>query len=298
MPIAIPISCLIATLLFFQRLSRTSELTALRAAGLGLWSILSPILLCSLLLSLFNFSLCAELAPFCRREGKTLLYQETSQNPLLLLKRQSLIKIKHTYLNMNVKDEETTKDLTLIVHNEANQRLNLLSARKLRIVGDELIGGNLSIVSYLPEEGFDSLIVENQSEMSTSAPLLSTALKRNRPRLDINAMSLKMLRIRSQEEGKKALLAQAEIARRFCLSAAVFTFTLLGCAFGIEQGRAPSKSTLFKALLLALIALVSYLFTKGLKQQFLLGLIAFLFPQLLIAFCSFFRLHRISKGMA
>src|SRR5579872_4338640 len=55
LPIAIPISALIASLLLFQRLSRTFELTALRASGLSFRSILSPILFCSLLLTFFNF---------------------------------------------------------------------------------------------------------------------------------------------------------------------------------------------------------------------------------------------------
>src|SRR4051812_38356814 len=45
LPIAIPISALIASLLLFQRLSRTYELTALRASGLSLSTILTPLLL-------------------------------------------------------------------------------------------------------------------------------------------------------------------------------------------------------------------------------------------------------------
>ena len=47
LPMAIPISALIASLLLFQRLSRGSELTALRASGLSLRSILTPLLFTS-----------------------------------------------------------------------------------------------------------------------------------------------------------------------------------------------------------------------------------------------------------
>jgi lipopolysaccharide export system permease protein len=299
LPIAIPVSALIASFFLFQRLSRTSELTALRSAGIGLRSLLAPILLCSLLLALAHFSICAAIAPYCRREGKTLIYQETSQNPLVLLKRRSLVKIKHAYLGMNVKDDETTKDLTLIIHNEANQRLNLLSARKLRIEGEKLIGGDLAIISYLPaEEGFDSLIIENQSSMSTFAPLLSVALKRNRPRIDANALEIKMLRIRAQEQGKKAGPARIEILRRLFLSFSVFSFTLLGCAFGIETGRNPSRQALYKALVLAMALLICYLLGKGLKNHFWLSIIAFLLPHPLVWLSSCLRLQRIAKGAA
>lgn len=297
LPTAIPLSALIASLLLFQRLSRTCELTALRASGLSLRSILLPLLLCSLLLSIFNFSICAQIAPFCRREGKALFYHETSQNPLLLLQRHKFAKIKHAYLNMNVKDEETTKDLVLIAHNENNERLHLLLAKKLRMAGEELLGGDLSIISYLnAETGFDPLIIENQTSMSTAAPLLSTALKKNRPRLDMNGLDLKMLRIRSQENGKKAKPARVEILRRISLSMATFSFTLLGCAFGIEEGRNPSRKNLFFALLLTLTVLMSYLFGKGLKEHLTIGAIAFLSPHPFIWFCSYLRLRSISRG--
>ncbi len=292
LPIAIPISALIASLLLFQRLSRTCELTALRASGLSLTKILSPLLFVSLFLSILNFSICAEVSPYCRREGKTLFFHETSQNPLLLLQRQKLVKIKHAYLDMKVKDDETTKDLTLIFHNDANQRLSLLSARKLRMAGDELLGDDLAIVSYLnSDKGFDSLIIENQSAMSTSAPLLSKALKKNRPRLDVNALSYKMLRL-----SKKTKPAHIEMLRRISLSMAVFSFTLLGCAFGIEEGRNPSKKNLFFALLLTLSVLMSYLMGKELKNSPLLAMVAFTLPHPFIWFCSTFHLYRISRG--
>lgn len=292
LPLAIPISALIASLLLFQRLSRTFELTALRASGLSLFKIFTPLLLSSLLLTLCNFSICSDLAPFCRREWKELSYRDTSENPLLLLQRQKLVKLKHAYLDMKVKDDQTTKDLTLIAYNEVNQRLGLLSARKLWMEGDVLFGGDVAIISYLnAEKGFDSLILENQSSMSTAARLLSAALKKDRPRLDLNALGLSMLRF-----SKKTSQAQIEILRRISLSLAAFSFTLLGCTFGIEEGRRPSKKNLIFALLLTLSVLMSYLLAKELKESLLLATAAFLLPHPFIWLCSTIHLYRISGG--
>lgn len=292
LPIAIPISALIASLLLFQRISRSFELTALRASGLSLKKIIAPPLAASLLLSVVNFVICAEIAPFCRREGKAMIYHETSPNPLLLLQRQKLVKIKKTYLDMEVKDDETIKDLTLIVPNESTERLSLLSARKLWIEKDELIGKDLAIISYLKAEpGFDNLIIENQSHMSTSAPLLSATLKKSRPRLDINALSLKMLRFHT-----KPKQAHIEMLRRISLSMAAFSFTILGCAFGIEEGRNPSKKNLLYALLLTLSVLMSYLLGKEVKNFHGFSILAFLFPHPFIWLCSSIHLTRIAKG--
>lgn len=292
LPIAIPISALIASLLLFQKISRSFELTALRASGLSLKKIIAPPLGASLLLALLNFFICIEIAPFCRREAKTMLYHETSTNPLLLLQRQKLVKIKSAFLDMEVKDDETIKDLTLIVPNEGTGRLSLISARKLWLEKSELMGKELAVISYLKSEpGFDNLLLENQQIMTTSAPLLSNTLKRNRSRLDINALSFKMLRLHS-----KPKQAHIEMLRRISLSFAAFSFTLLGCAFGIEEGRNPSKKNLFYALLLTLSVLMSYLMAKGLKNSQSLALFAFLFPHPFIWLCSSIHLLRIAKG--
>lgn len=221
-----------------------------------------------------------------------MIYHETSPNPLLLLQRQKLVKIKDAFLDMEAKDDETVKDLTLIVPNEGTERLSLLSARKLWIEQEELVGKDLAIISYInANSGFDTLIIENQSTMSTSAPLLSNALKKNRPRLDINALNLKMLRLHS-----KPKQAYIEMLRRTSLSLAVFSFTLLGCAFGIEEGRNPTKKNLFFALLLTLTVLMSYLLGKELKNNQALAMLAFLLPHPFIWLCSTVHLFRITKG--
>lgn len=244
------------------------------------------------MLTILNFSICTEIAPFCRREAKTMLYHETSTNPLLLLQRQKLVKIKSAFLDMQVKDDEMLKDLTLIVPNVGTGLLSLVSAKKLWLQKEELIGKELAVISYLPcTTGFDHLIIENQQFMSTSAPLLSNALKRNRSHLDISALSFKMLRLHS-----KPKQAHIEMLRRLSLSFAAFSFTFLGCAFGIEEGRNPSKKNLIFALLLTLSVLMSYLMGKGLKNSQFLSIGAFLFPHPFIWLCSTIHLFRITKG--
>lgn len=300
LPIAILVSALLASLLLFQRLSRTFELTALRSAGISLTSLLAPILLASSLLGLANFILTAELSPFCRRESKALLFHETSTNPLLLLQRQNFEKLKHAYLNMTVKEEgKSAKDLVLIAYNENNQRLSLLTAKRLRVTGNELLGKEVAIVSHVPAEtvnSFDPLVIENQSSMSTEAPLLSQSLKKKRPRLDLNSLSLQMLRIRQQDLPHLTPKIFTEIGRRATLALAVVSFTLLGCAFGIEQGRNPSKKNLLALLLLAMPLLLSYFLSKEFKTHLLLSSLVFLFPHLLIWVSSILRLLRISRG--
>ena len=290
LPIAIPLSALIASLILFQRFSRSFELIAWRASGLSLPKILAPLLALSLFLTLIHFLIVAEIAPYCRREGKTLIYHETTENPLLLLQRQKLVKLKHAYLNMEVQDDVTIRNLTLIVPND--KHLSLISAKKLWIQNEELQGRDLAIISYLDNQnGFDSLFIEHQSSMSTAAPLLSQALKKNRPRLDLNALSFKTLNL-----WRKPRAAMIEKLRRISLSLAVFSFTLLGCTFGIEEARRASKKNMLFAMLLTLTMLISYLLGKEFKNYALIAFCVLIVPHPLIWISASIHLYRISRG--
>ncbi len=300
LPIAIPISALIASLLLFQRLSRSCELTAFCASGVSLRKITAPLLLASLSLSLLNFSMCAELTPFCRRESKTLLYRKTTANPLLLLQRQQLVKLKNVYLNISVKEEGKMADnFIMIAHNESNNRLSLILADNLWIEKGELLGKNMAILSHLEGEGkenFDPLVIENQSFMSTHAPLLSQAIKKNRPHLDASSLSFRHLQVQKKGKTKQGGSAQIEILRRYSLSGSVFSFTLLGCAFGIEAGRRPKKRGLIIALALTLLVLVSYVLGKSLKDNPLLATITLLAPHPFLWFASIYKFSTFSRG--
>lgn len=300
LPLAFPFSALIGSLLLFQRMSKSFELTALRASGISLNSLIAPVLLASLSLSLLNFAFCANISPYCRRTSKALLYYETSTNPLLLLQRQNLVKIKKSYIQMKTEEEgKLAKDLILVTHNQSNNRLSLVTARKLRMINDELHGKDVAIVTHLQSESeqtFDPLVIENQSSMATDASTLSSTLKKNRPRLDPSALEFPMLRLRSMETGKIAKKAYVEILRRITLSLAVFSFTLIGCAYGIEQGRNLSKKNIFKALTLTMTLMLGYLLGKEFKGAPWIALAIFLFPHLLIWITGIRQLKQIAIG--
>ena len=300
LPIAIPISALIASFLLFQRLSRSHELTALRASGMSFFSLLAPVLLASLFLSLMNFAICADLAPYCRRETKTLLYRKSGANPLVLLQRQQLLKIKNTYLDLQMQEEgRCAQDFLCIAYSENNERLNLIAIKKLSLKKNQLFGQNLSLLSHVPSkepEGFDITLLENQKAMSMPAPLLSQALKKKRPAMETGALSLKQLFFQRQEGAKKERLVLIEVLRRYTLSFAVFSFTFLGCAFGIQSGREAKKTPLFAASGWTLLVLVSYFLGKGLKTFPVAAMAAFLLPHPLLWLASLYRLSSLNRG--
>ena len=226
-----------------------------------------------------------------------MLFEKTSENPLLLLQRQQLGKLKHSYLTVKIEDEgKKASNLYLLLYNKKTEQLNLLWASQLSIEGPELKGENISLISHHPttQESFDSLLIENQATLSTEASAISQFLKKTHARAEASSLSFKNLLAHYKANQKPAHLI--ELFRRSSLSLSVLTFTLLGFAFGIETGRLPSKKNILAALFLLFTLLICYLMAKEFKKSPPLALCSLSLSHLLIWVFSLRRLKKVSQG--
>ena len=136
LPLAIPISCLIASILLFQRLSHTHELTAMRACGLGLRQITSPIIMAGAVMALINFYTASELATHCRMLARRMEGQAGAVNPLNLIQNGHLLGLRDYYVDMRTTSTgEEAQDLTFACPNPRTGRLSLLCADRVRVHG-------------------------------------------------------------------------------------------------------------------------------------------------------------------
>jgi lipopolysaccharide export system permease protein len=318
LPIAIPIASLISSILLFQRLSRTNELTALRAAGVSLRRITFPVLLAGAFLTLTNFYISSEVATTSHLRAKRMQHDLLTLDPVTLLQTPQLLKGGGAYVEMSGVNSSTgvIEDLVFSIYNSGQERINLLSAKGFLIDHERFHGDRLSLVSTLPSEterGFDHLIIENQEYVSAPLGDFSGLIQKKRWNLNPDHLTLRLLNARIQEtklrlaEGtseipREQLLlqlneARSEIFRRISLALAAFTFTLLGSTFGVEISRRRSKRGTFLALVLATTFLVCFFLGKNTAHNFQIAAIVYLLPHVLIIFSSVWMLRRISRGI-
>ena len=305
LPIAVPVSCLIAAILLFQRLSHTQELTALRTCGLGLKSILTPLMFAGFFLTIVNFTIASEISPLCRGISKTLIFEMATANPLFILQKQSLVKLKDAYYDIGVlKANKYAEDVLLVVKNSSNGHLTVMSAKELSLKGDLLKGEKVAFISSIDPKkgaGFDHLVIENQAEMNTKAANLSQLIPNAVDWAEsYEYMPLRMILAHDAIEkdpnhlSKKAI---EEISRRISISLAAFTFTLIGISFGMQISRNRSKKGIVWAIALAALFLVCFITAKSIHHSPMLSTAIYLLPHPLIILLSLRFLKTIREGV-
>lgn len=270
LPFALPISLLIATMLLLGKLSQTSEITALRSAGISLHQIKIPIFFFALSVALFNFMTVSELGPYCRFVSKQMLYKLTAFNPLFMLQKNKQLKLKNSYIDME--QLEMGRDVKhLIFATKHQDRISLVMAKNLSLDGADLIGEHLSYITTLPSkesEPLDHLIIENETRMRTPAPMFSALLNQSSDKPGSDHIPFKKLlrKIKKTPASEVKTLAKAkyELSRRLFFPLVTLAFPVLGIAFGMHIGRKSKTRRVLYALLLASFCFICFLTAKSL----------------------------------
>jgi lipopolysaccharide export system permease protein len=322
LPIALPISCLISAILLIQRLSQTHEITALRACGLSLRNILAPILIAAAFLSILNFYVISEMATTSHLTTNLLKNELRSINPLLLVRSKHLLRLQGLYFDTlgSSRAGESASDIVFAMPNKNNNRLNLMIAKTLQATPKTFSGHDITLISSMHSDDsgddFDHLVLENIEHMTTSIKDFSQMVQKKSWKLNDDHLRMSLLLVRLQESklalahaqqtnassGELQLLhrsiarSYSEIMRRISVALAIFTFTLMGAAFGISISRNQNNRGLYFVIGLATLYLISFFAAKGIDRISISALL-YLLPHLIIISLSVWTLKRVTKGV-
>ncbi len=108
---SIPVSVMVAVLLQFGRLSLDGEFTAMRAGGLAIWQMISPILLASAALSLLCLLIQYEVAPESRFARRLALANVDELDPIDLLDEGRFVRFPGLEIYVTRKSGRTIEDV-------------------------------------------------------------------------------------------------------------------------------------------------------------------------------------------
>jgi LPS export ABC transporter permease LptG len=268
----LPMAMLIGTATGFSRLSSDSELVSMRAAGVGTWRIVAPVLLKGLVLSALTFLIGFEVAPASARNLRSVALNAA------LYKLESPVEPRSFYTEMPGKvvyvrdgDQESGQWGRVFIHwTDEGQPLRLVTARSGRIdssgerselvLKDALV---TTLVSWPAREGGGApqILTERSAQLRIRDDRLDAGrralLQRLRERkLEFDEMGWSELLERSGRAGTEAERRGATVAlhRRLSLCCAPLVFALLGAALGLRTRRGGRGL----GVLLSLTAMIAY----------------------------------------
>jgi len=314
LPIAIPISCLISAFVLYNRLSKSHELTALRASGISLLHIISPILLASLFISLMNFILISEVATHSHLSTNRLKRQLRNINPLVLLDNKHFQRSQEFFFRSY--DEHPKKDYTqklvFALPTPSQSRLSLFVANELQSKSNTLDGSQVTLLTAFNsghEHTYDQIAMENIEHQQTPTQEFTSILEKGVWHINHDYLQLPLLLLRLQDYKKninsspeKEAVKQninriySDIYRRVSGGFSVFAFTLMGIAFGVGIGRNRRVFAIPTLVLLTALYLSCFLSGKSAAATLPLSAALYFGPHVIIVITSLLSIRRVAKG--
>jgi lipopolysaccharide export system permease protein len=163
----LPLSVLLAGILTFWRLARTSELTVIRSVGLSAWSFLFPIVAVCAALGVLNMAVLSPINAALQRRISRLSYRYelSSSNPLLFSQSGLWLKEKNEAAQSFIfaefirkeGDRLAAKNLTIFITDLSNNFLQRIEAESAILDNNNLsLSKARTIDPYLSEKEFET----------------------------------------------------------------------------------------------------------------------------------------------
>ncbi|HSU55253.1 MAG TPA: LptF/LptG family permease [Candidatus Dormibacteraeota bacterium] len=279
---ALPMGMLTATLLIFGRFSADHELTAVRASGISLLSLISPILLLSIALCVLSALINMELGPRCRVAYNGLRFRIRAELSSAQLPEGTFIKsFKDLVIYVGKNRGRVLEDimiyrfqnetnLIMTIHaphgriqiDATNQQisLSLLDARLLAVTQDRPIPGRADDWTVQLDQKPTAQAKQHTRISDMTFLQLLNELRELETRLTLppgRTMSQDQMRAAKRElEKQRADLTmpiRVNLHRQVAFSFACFGFTLIGIPLGIRVHRRETNIGIAIALMLVAI---------------------------------------------
>jgi len=300
MVFALPMGMLTATLLTFGRFSADNELTAVRASGISLLSLVRPVLVLSVLLSVLCASVNLYIAPECRVAYQRLLFKTVSEQSGRLLTERTFIRLPPFMLYFGRVRGNEVRDVLIYELDKAGS--NVLSTTRARAgtLDTDLANKTLRLVMrdawYLTTQDG-----ERQPFFTSEVPLdirIPEGREKEPGLSDLTFPELWERRRELRAEGIATTPVDVQIHSHVAFSFACIGFTLIGIPLGIRAHRRETSVGIVMALVLVVIYYSFLILGQSLetKANYYPWLIVWL-PNFAFQIIGMAMLRRVNRGV-
>ncbi|MFC1667317.1 LptF/LptG family permease [Candidatus Omnitrophota bacterium] len=264
----IPMSSLSATLLVFGRLSSDNEITAIRAHGINIYKLSSPLIVIGIVLSLFLIILNDRVLPEAHFASRKIVKSIGVKNPSAYLESGTFIKnFKNYIIFINEIDKNKLKGIRIYQLQEGRPTRTIIAKKGEFIVLDAQNAVKLKLINGTSDEtnpknpmhfyklNFKTYFLTlNLDEKLGSEDYIAKKPKE----MNFQEIKLEIKKLGVHHIDAPALIA--EFHRKISISFATLVFIIIGIALGIFSKR--GEKTAQFAIALGVIVLY-YLLTAG-----------------------------------
>ena len=188
-PLALPISMLLASVMTFGALGEKSELVAMKSAGMSLRRIMNPLIIFVFFVSIGSFIFSNYIMPIANLKSGSLLYSIQKQKPALNIKAGVFYNgIEGYSIKVDEKsdDGQTLKNIIIYNHTNRNGNDNIIIAKS----GSMRLTKNERFLEFKLFDGY-SYLQEKEKRGKRKNPHRTTKFKEDLILFDLSAFDFK-----------------------------------------------------------------------------------------------------------
>ena len=270
----VPWAVMVAVMLVFGRLSADNEITAMRACGVSILQIVSPILIITIILSALCLYLQVELGPPLLGKSRDMMKIAAINQPMSMFEPGKSVSYENTLIYVDDKDgAEGLRGVELYTLSGVNEVAQNISSDYGKVVvdkekqimtirlfdclvSDKSKGGNDTIDRFFAKEldfSFHYGKAENEKRISIKPKYMRLADLMGRIRL-------------TKELNKDTTELEIELNQRIAFALSPIAFLLLGLPLAIRTSRRETSVGLFLSVILAGLFFLSIIMCESLES--------------------------------
>lgn len=190
-PMALPLTVMVAGLMTFGNLSESFELVALKANGISLFRILRPVFLLMLGLALVNFFFMNIVIPKANLEAKALLWDLRQKKPAFNIQEGVFYQQIEGFsmrIGKKLADNESVEDVLIYEYKgDESKRLNVIRAEK----GSMVLSPDKRTLFFTLYNGVRYDEMTKNPDYSRTAPFNQMRFEKQKMIIDLSSLDLK-----------------------------------------------------------------------------------------------------------